>query len=188
MTKTTNRGKTTIYDDEDIKKVRHLVRLGLPVETFLDLELVYNHDFFKHKKQSDIQYYYYMLLRRRDFFESDIDKTVLSLTRLQQYVTRLLVVEMIENNEKIKTIIDTYHVSQSFISLVKRDLYQRTNRRVPSVSEAFESILITNIKIAKTYINNDFDYVLIKYNQFNKSDLKLITSVYASVIKKIKNK
>lgn len=181
----TERGKPFELNDVDIEQVQQLVRLALPVETFLDLELVYNHDYFKGKKHTYIQYYYYMLLKRRGFLSEDIDGCVTTTKRLKGYVLRVLVANALDQNLSYKDIQDQYHVNSSFVSTVNRDYKRRTKRRLPSMPEQFEKQVVTNVAITEDYQRYGFDYIQNHYSQYHGHELKLIVSVYVDILKNL---
>lgn len=175
------KGESVEFNDVELKQVIDMIRLAIPVETIVDLGFVYNNDFFKGKKPNSMQYYYYMLLKRRGFFKLEIDSYVLTQKRLKDYVLRLLIAEDLDNGLFQKTISNKYHISQSLVSIVKRDYTRRTQRRVPNIPQQLEDIIQRNINIMTCYNNYGLEQTKNQFNELSLYDIKLIIMAYKEI-------
>lgn len=176
------RGKPTTYSNRELKELVSLIKLAIPVEALVKLNIIYNESFFEDKEDVHVQYYYYMILKRRKYLTKDLNEYVLSKKRLNQYINRILIANDLEQGLSISDIHKKYKVSKSLISLVKRDLYSRTYRKVPSVSKKLEQDIERNIKMTMLYKEKGFEMVKSKYKLLSENDLKIICNVYNDLL------
>lgn len=176
------RGKPTTYSNRELEELVSLIKLAIPVETLVELNIIYNKSFFEDKEDVHVQYYYYMILKRRKYLTKGLNEYVLSKKRLNQYINRILIANDLEQGLSISDIHKKYHVSKSLISLVKRDLYSRTYRKVPSISKKLEHDIERNIKMTMLFNEKGFEAVSSKYKLLSEHDLKLICDVYNNLL------